>query len=356
MKRKILILVMMFFWAGCASVPEGAGVKENAVFYPSPPEQPRIQFLCSISGEQDLGKRQSALRRFLVGDVQYKTLGKPYDIAASKGKIYILDRAYRKIVIVDLGKKEFSFLKDEGAGRLVNPSGIWVSEDGFKYVADMQRLQVVVFDGNNAFSRTYGSGDMFKRPVDVAVSGNRVYVVDIKQNALLILDKTTGDLVKTVGEEGEFFKPSHVTVGPSGNIFVTDAFNFRVRRLAPDGTPIDDIGYHGDQMGGFARPKGVALDREGRLYAVDAAFENVQIFNDQDELLLFFGGAGNKPGNMYLPAGIAVDYQNVDFFSKFADPDFQVEYLIYVANTYGEKKINVYGFGHWVGEEAPGKE
>jgi len=353
MKKRILILAVMIFWAGCAGMPEKAVVPDRFVFYPPLPEEPRIQFLCSISGAQDLGKEQGALWRFLVGDVQYKSLGRPYDIAASEGKIYLLDRGYRKLVILDLEKGSLSFLNDMGSGRLVNPSGIWVTGDGVKYVTDMGRRQVVVFDENNRFVRAYGGDEMMEKPVDVAVSGDRVYVVDMKKNVLLILDRATGDLVATVGEEGDFFKPSHVTVGPAGNLFVTDAFNFRIRKLAPDGTFIADIGFHGDQIGGFARPKGLALDREGRLYAVDAAFENVQIFNVQGKVLLFFGGAGSGPGDLYLPAGIAVDYRNVAFFSKFADPNFRVDYLVYVVSTYGDRKLNVYGFGHWVGGAVP---
>lgn len=353
MKKIVLSLLILIICMGCATLREKPPVPAAAVFYPPLPEQPRLQFLCSISGENDLGKKQSAFREFLVGKLEYKTLGRPYAVGASKGKIYVMDRMYRKIVIIDLDKKNLSFLNDQGAGRLSNPSGIWISGAGLKYVADMQRKQVVVFDENDHFLRTYGSSEIFKKPVDVAVFGNRVYVVDIENNQLFIMDKASGELLKTVGDEGDFFKPSHVTVGPSGDVFVNDAFNFRIKKLMPDGTLIGTIGFHGDQVGGFARPKGLAADRGGNLYVVDAAFENVQIFNDREKLLLFFGGAGRDPGDMYLPAGIAIDYDNVDYFSKFADTNFKVDYLVYVTNTYGEHKLNVYGFGHWIGEGVP---
>jgi DNA-binding beta-propeller fold protein YncE len=352
MKKIVFILSLLGVFIGCASTP----VKEmtnRTVFYPPLPQQPRLQFLQSISGEHDLGGEQSAFMEFLIGKVRYEALGRPYDIGASNGKIYILDRMYKKIIILDPVKHELSFLNDQGIGSLGDPSGIWISKDDLKYVADMQRKQVVVFDENNDYLRTYGSKDLFEKPVDVAVFENRVYVVDIEKNQLFILDKDSGETLKVIGEKGDFFKPSHLTVGPSGNVFVNDAFNFRIKKLAPDGTLIDTIGFHGDQIGGFARPKGLAVDKNGNLYVVDAAFENVQIFNDQGQLLLFFGGAGNGPGNMYLPAGIAIDYNNVDYFSKFSDPNFKIEYLVYVTNTYGDHKLNVYGFGHWIGEELP---
>jgi len=353
MKIKVLMVSITILFLGCAVISDKPGVPDRTIFYPPLPQQPRLQFLHSISGEYDLGKKHSAFKEFLVGKPQDKKLGRPYDIGSSRGKIYVLDRMYRRIVILDLVDEGISFLNDQGAGSLGNPSGIWISDGDLKYVADMQRRQVVVFDENDNFFRTYGGKDVFNKPVDVAVFGNQVYIVDIDKNQLFIMDRDTGSVIKTVGNEGDFFKPSHVTVGPSGTVFVNDAFNFRIKKLAPDGTLLDIIGFHGDQIGGFARPKGLAVDESGNLYAVDAAFENVQIFNNQGNLLLFFGGPGYGPGNLYLPAGIAIDHRNVDYFSRFVDPNFKVEYLVYVTNTYGDRKLNVYGFGHWVGEALP---
>lgn len=347
----IPILLLTIFLSGCALFHEKPDTTGSTLFYPSLPQRPRLQFLCAISGENDLVKKPGAFREFIVGKSVYKSLGRPYDVCASKGKIYVLDRMYRKIVVMDLEKKTLSFLNDQGEGRLENPSGIFVSETDLKYIADMNRKQVVVFDENDHFLKVYGGDDLFKRPVDVAVFGSRVYIIDIEKNQLFVMEKDTGALVKVIGEKGVFFKPSHLTVGPDGDVFVNDAFDFRVKKYSPQGTPEGTIGFHGDQVGGFARPKGVAVDRNGNLYVVDAAFENVQIFNDQGKLLLFFGGAGNEPGKMYLPSGIAIDYENVGHFSAFVDPNFKVEYLIYVANMYGDKKLNVYGFGHWIMED-----
>ena len=162
-------------------------------------------------------------------------------------------------------------------------------------------------------------------------------------------------MIKAVGGEGEFFKPSHVAVGPLGNVFVTDTLHSVIKKFSPDGSFLGTIGFLGDQIGGFVRPKGASLDKKGRLYVVDAAFENVQIFNDQGQLLLFFGGPGTGQGHLYLPAGIAIDYSNTAFFQKFADPDFKLEYLVYVTSMFGKNMLNVYGFGHWTGTSLPGE-
>ncbi len=340
---------------GCASIPRKPAMRPAPIFYPALPQRPRLQFLRSISGEGDLGKKQSLLHDFIFGNGNHQLLGKPYDVAAVKGKIYVMDRLYKRIVIIDLSSRTMSFLNDHGNGRLEDPAGIFVSQDDIKYVADMQRKQVVAFDKKNCFLRTYGSQDIFKKPVDVAFYGKRLYIVDINEEKLFILDKETGQVIKTVGDEGDFFKPSHVTVGPLGNVFVTDTFNFEIKKFSPDGNFLGAIGSPGEQIGDFARPKGASVDKKGRLYVVDAAFENVQIFNDQDQILLFFGGPGTGPGNLYLPAGITVDYENTAFFQKFADPNFKLEYLVYVTSMFGKNMLNVYGFGHWTGTSLPGE-
>jgi len=355
MKKQAFILSMLIIFMGCASIPEKPAAPAATIFYPELPQRPRLQFLHSISGENDLGKKQSAFQEFLFGKNYDQLLGKPYDVAACKEKIYILDRMYKKIVILDLASKKMSFLNDQGIGRLGDPSGIWVSEENIKYVTDMQRKQVVAFDGNDHFLRTYGSREIFEKPVDVAVYGKQIYVVDMDKEQLFILNRDTGQVINTVGEKGEFFKPSHVTVGPSGNVFVTDAFHFVIKKFSPDGKFLDTIGFHGDQIGGFVRPKGVAVDKNDHLYVVDAAFENVQIFDDQGRMLLFFGGPGSGPGNLYLPAGIAIDDNNAASFQKYADQNFKLEYLVYVTNMFGKNMLNVYGFGHWIGESLPGE-
>lgn len=354
MRKRILILAMLIISMGCASVARKPVAPADATFYPALPQRPRLQFLCSISAESDLGKKHSALYEFIFGKPQDRFLGKPYDIGACKGRIYILDRVVKKMVALDLKDRNMVLLDDRGPGRLEDPAGIWVSEAGEKYVTDMQRRQVLAFDKDDHYLRSFGSPDIFKKPADVAVHGKRIYVVDLGTEQLFILDRDTGQVMKVVGVKGDFFKPSHVTVGSEGNVFVTDAFHFLIRKFTPDGRLLRNIGFHGDQIGGFARPKGAVADKDGRLYVVDAAFENVQIFDEQGRILLFFGGPGSGPGNLCLPAGIAIDYKNTTYFQKFANPDFELDYLVYVASMCGRKCLNVYGFGHWIEESVSG--
>ena len=355
MKRAVLLLIASITLAGCATAPQEVGI----VFYPPLPQRPRLQFLLSISGEEDIGTRQGALMEFLLGQpTSDKLIGKSYDIGSSEGKIYVLDRRYKKLLIIDLAKRDFDYLRDERMGTLNDPSGIWVTEDDVKYVADMERKQIVVFGRDNRFLRAYGGPDVFEKPTDVAVYENTLYVSDMDKHQIVVLDKDSGNVKMTIGEsgteEGRLARPSHVAVDHLGNIFVTDAFNFRVQKFNPQGEFVKSYGFLGDNLGGFVRPKGLAIDREGHLYVVDAAFENVQIFDDKTaRLLLFFGGAEAKLDSMILPAGLHIDYRNAGYFSNLVDKEFRLKYVVYVGSMFGPNKLNVYGFGDWVGDSLP---
>jgi DNA-binding beta-propeller fold protein YncE len=327
--------------------------------------EPRLQFLTFISSENDVGKQQSAFKEFLLGEIpSEKRIERPYDIAAVKGKIYITDRTHKAIIIIDLEKREFSYLETRRGGALSEPAGLWITNDGFKYITDFKRKQVVVFDNEDNYVRAYGSKDVLDKPLDVAVYENKVYVCDFNKHKIFVFDRENGEVIQTIGEEGaeegKLFKPSAVVVDNEGNVLVNDSFNFRIQRFSPEGELINVVGYHGDTVGGFARPKGIGIDNVNHLYVVDAAFENVQIFDaSKGTPLLFFGGFGQgglNPGSMYLPLGISIDYENIEFFSKYADKDFKLKYIVYVGNMVGRHRLNVYGFGKWIGEKLPDVE
>ena len=112
-----------------------------------------------------------------------------------------------------------------------------------------------------------------------------------------------------------------------------------------EGKYLRTIGRQGVAAGLFARPKGVAVDRQGLAYVVDAATQVVQIFDTEGRLLLFFGQAGaSTQGEVILPAAVKVDYDNLSYFQKYVAPGYQCEYLILVTSQYGGQKVSVYGF------------
>lgn len=356
----VLAIATLALIAGCSSTPivEPFGT----VFYPSLPDTPRIQFLTSITTEEDIGVEVNRFREFVTGKSDtLMTIARPWDLDHTRGKLYVSDKNYRRIIVVDLQNRHMGLVDNRTGGDLVNPGGIFIDGAGYKYIADRDRGAILVFDTTDAFYRTYEAGPEFK-PTDVVVFGDRVFAADVGTERIKVFDRASGEVINTIGDnygdEGPFRFPTHLTIDRQGNLFVTDFLNFRVQKFDADGNFAGTIGEPGDFPGSMPRPKGIAVDRNGHLYAVDSAFEIVQIFDiESGDALMPFGKFGSINGGTWLPAGIHIDYDNLEYFSKYLDPDFQADYLIYVTNQSGPFKINVYAFGSYVGDRvATGQE
>ena len=95
-RRYIALGLALGFLGACAHRAE----KVETVFYPMPPEQPRLQFL---EPDQRRISGVERLPRVLLGKQEEgKRLARPYAMAHEKGKLYIADKTIRKIMIVDL--------------------------------------------------------------------------------------------------------------------------------------------------------------------------------------------------------------------------------------------------------------
>jgi len=346
---------MLAACVGNPSQPEknAAADISRPVFYPPLPNSPRIQYLTTIASERDLAVKKDSFADFIVGEEKAaQRLTQPYGIALYKGKLYVADTGAGGLAIFDLAQQRFSFMTGNGAGRIKRPINIRIDADGTRYVTDTGRDQVLVYDRDDRYVKAFGVEGQF-RPVDLAITGDRLYVADIAHHQIHVLDKGTGRLLFKFGKagsgEGELFHPTNIALGPDGDIYVVETSNFRVQRFSADGKPVRTYGSVGSAPGSFARPKGIAMDRAGRLLVGDAAFQNVQIFDNSGKLLMFFGQTDGRADGLNLPAGVTVDYENIALFRRFADPKFNIDYLILVASQFGPNKVDIFGFGRMDG-------
>ncbi|HEX7681595.1 MAG TPA: NHL repeat-containing protein [Thermoanaerobaculia bacterium] len=146
--------------------------------------------------------------------------------------------------------------------------------------------------GNSGSSDGIGSVARFYRPGGVATdnSGN-VYVADSGNNTIRKI--TPDGLVTTLagspgvscagsndglGAAARFCGPYGLAIDSNGNIYVGDARNHEIRRIAPDGMVTTVAGtaeFSGDLNGSgpaarFFTPGGVAIDSLGNLYVADS--------------------------------------------------------------------------------------
>lgn len=346
----ILLGTSVLLGAAPSSGAEEDSVDNQPMFFPPPPSMPRLQFLQSYSSPLDVSTKKGGFRDFVFGGEtkESKLVEKPYGLALHEGAIFVVDTRGNGYGIFDVANGRSRVIRPSGPGALKKPINITIDNDGTRYVTDTDREQVLVFDSNDRFVRAIGQPAQFK-PVDVAIAGDRLFVTDIANHRVIVIDRQTDEILQEFGEAGsnpgQLFHPTSLAIGADGTIYVTDTSNFRIQQFGADGQFIREIGALGTSYGHFARPKGVTLDAQDNIYVVDAAFQNIQIISPDGSPLMAFGGPGSDQWSISMPTVVKIDYDNVEYFEKFAAPNFDIEYLVLVANQYGLNKVVVFGFG-----------
>jgi len=313
-----------------------------------------------LASAEDIVPPQSALQRFVVGQEQTEedkkrlALGRPYGMALWKGKLYVCDSGGGKGAIFDFERREYRTFGRQKREKthLEAPVNVSIATNGQKFVTDPKLGQVLVYDANDQLARTVELPEGTK-PCDAVWHEGELFVACLKSNSILVLDPRSGRVLRRVGKAGsnpgEFVWPTNLAFGPEGDLYVCDTLNARVQAFNREGKVAKVVGSRGLALGKMVRPKGIAVDRAGRLYVADAATDSVQIFNPAGRLLLMLGRAGTNPGDMSLPAKVTISYDGIEYFADRASPDFKIEYLVFVSNQLGPNKINVYGFGAYLG-------
>jgi len=341
---KVAIIAMLAgMLGGCAT-----RARLEPVFWPPAPDLPRVQFLRGIKDYSSVVEENS-LNLLQVGEKKSDKLPivKPYGIAVKNGKIYVTDTIPAEVLIIDLPAKTVSRLPgNRGNGKLKKPIGIAVHQDGTIYVADTSRLEVLQYDAQGNFVRALGK-ELDIRPVDLQTDGDFLYVLDNTKSRLLVLDRNSGALLRSIGQEGPDYArlalPLALGSDGQGGLFTAN-FNGRVVAFDRDGHFLKSFGQLGQGLAEFGRPRGIAADAEGMVYVVDTAAQNARIYDDKFRILMDFAGPGSR-ASLNVPAGIAVSAETLDFYQQFAQPGFKLEKVIFVVSQFGDNKISIYGMG-----------
>lgn len=341
-------LLGILAFAGCAQERK---TDQQWLFFPAPPEKPRVQFLTWFSGAEQVEPSQGSFASFILGEEPTfeRRINKPYGIAVFNGVVYICDTKGLALCRVDFNTQQFSVIGVSGPGRLRKPINVAIDPVGVKFVVDSVRKQIVVFGPDDKYVTAYDVPEPC-HPVDVAIIGNKLYVLDNDETCqIVVMDRSTGDVLETFGgpggEPGQFKIPNSLCATADGNLLVSDTHNWRIQKLTADGKPIWARGNPGYTLGRFGRPRGIRAAPDGIIYVVDGATEIVQMFDPEGHILMHFGGPGNMPGALGLPAQLAIDTTSLPLFKKYLHPDFNAEYLLFVVSQYGPRLINAYAFG-----------
>ena len=293
-------------------------------------------------------------------------LARPFGLALDReGNLYVSDSGNHRIRRIDAatriietvaGTGEVGFSFDGGpavAAEVVDPQGIATDDSGNVLVAERATSRVRRIDAVTGTIDTVAgtgarghSGDggpategMLQWPEGVAAdqSGN-LYVADTRNHRLRRIDHATGVIETLAGGGGPGFSgdgeaasqaqlhlPAGVAVDAVGNVFVADTWNRRIRRIDAMSGVIETIagtgeaGFSGDGEAASAAmlfaPQGVAVDGSGNVYIADTLNHRVRRIDSVTRTISSVAGSGSptaswtggEAGQARLDAPVALE-------------------------------------------------
>jgi trimeric autotransporter adhesin len=234
---------------------------------------------------------------------------------------------------------------------LNNPIGVGIDDSGNIYFADAYNNRVREVNTFDIINTIAGNGTLgyngdgiaataaeLKEPTGVAVGGSgNIYIADWLNQR--IRQVNTSGIISTVAGNGtgggngdggaatsaELDDPQGVAEDSSGNIYIVDVFNQRIREVNTSGI-ISTVagngtgGYNGDGIAATAAelgsPRGVAVDGSGNIYIADWNNNRIREVNTSGIISTVAGngiagyngdGIAATAAELYDPYGVAVD-------------------------------------------------
>jgi DNA-binding beta-propeller fold protein YncE/ABC-type Fe3+ transport system permease subunit len=219
-----------------------------------------------------------------------------------------------------------------GPGQFSYPRAMTADpERGRLYVIDKTaRVQVFDAEGQHIFGWRMPEFDQGK-PTGISVGPDgTVWVADTHENRVMAFSPDGREQLRFGGpgtEPGQFIYTTDVAVGADGRLYVSEyGGNDRIQVFEPDGTLIRSIGAFGPGDDEFNRPQALLFspDRTS-LYVADSCNHRiVELDPETGRFLSVIGTAGTGPGEFHYPYEITWFDEDVLLVSEFGNNRIQL--------------------------------
>lgn len=299
------------------------------IVWPNPPAIARIRYLAFYAAQplkdvdQPKTKKEGWMDR-LAGTVPEQDntkvlyqLGSPYGLTTdSKGRVYVADTKVGAIFVFNTETRDVELIKNKTDAHFVRIIGLAMDDDDRLFVSDPGLKHVLIFDKNRKATDVITEGLVEPSGIAIDTQNRLLYVSDVNQDIVQVYDADSFKLLRHIGtpgknhaltDPGNFAKPTGLALDKEGNLYVADTLNDRIEVFDADGSFIRAWGKNGDGPGYFARPKGVAVDADGHVWVADGMQDRVQVFMPDGQLCIAMGGHGLLPGQYQGLVDIHID-------------------------------------------------
>ena len=299
------------------------------IVWPNPPAIARIRYLAFYSAQplKDVQAPKTAKESWmdrLAGTTPQSEstkvlfqLGQPYGMAVdSKSKVYVADSKVGAIFIFNTETRDVEMIKNKVEAHFVRIIGLAMDDNDRLFVSDPGLRHVLVFNPQHKAEDVITEGLVEPSGLAIDTQNRLLYVSDVNLDQVFVFDADTFKLLRKIGTTGhnheltgpgDFAKPTGVALDKEGNLYVADTLNDRIEVFDADGVYLRTWGKNGDGPGYFARPKGVTIDSDGHVWVADGMQDRVQVFTSEGQLLIAMGGHGLLPGQFQGLVNIASD-------------------------------------------------
>jgi sugar lactone lactonase YvrE len=330
------------------------------IVWPNPPAIARIKYQAFYSAQalsqvQTVATSKSKWMDRLAGTTPTSEekmlfqLAQPLGLAVdSKGKVYVADEKVGAIFIFNTETREAEMIKNKVEAHFVRIIGLAMDDDDRLFVSDAALHHVLVFNAAHKAENIITEGLVSPGSMALDRENRILYVSDVELDQVLAYDADSLKLLRKMGTTGhkhelttpgDFAKPTGLAVDKDGNLYVADTLNDRIEIFDADGNFVKTFGKNGDGPGAFARPKGVTIDSDGNIWVTDGALDRVQVFNQDLQLLIIMGGHGLLPGQFQGLVGIYADKNNRIFTSEIYPGRVQQFRYVTEAEFEAQKKL-----------------